>query len=89
MQDGIIFRTALWVMPTLSGALAFSVSARAHVLDVLLGQADCGKLFMKPAAPVLFGHCLECWTAGATAGAAMLIALLVAHLFYTSQRLAA
>ena len=74
-----VFYGALLIFPAASAWLAFGQSAQAHALDVLLGQGACGNLFITPDAPVVFGHCLNCWSAGATAGAAALLAVLTAR----------
>jgi hypothetical protein len=79
MGNATIFRAALVLLPAGSAWIAFSQSAQAHALDILLGQGACGNLFMTPDAPVILGHCLDCWSAGATAGAAALLAVLSAR----------
>ncbi|MDZ4778163.1 MAG: hypothetical protein SGJ23_15380 [Alphaproteobacteria bacterium] len=76
MGNATIFRAALMLLPAGAAWIAFSQSAQAHALDVLLGQGACGNLFMTPDAPVILGHCLNCWSAGATAGAVALFAVL-------------
>jgi hypothetical protein len=72
-----VFRLALIAAPAFAAWVAFSQSAQAHVLDVLIGQGACGNPLMTPDAPMIFGHCLDCWSAGARAGLAMLFALLL------------
>lgn len=79
MRSANVWRAMFLVAPAMSAWIGFSVSARAHALDVLLGQAACGNLLMTPQAPVLFGHCLNCWSAGATSAAAAWLALFAAR----------
>ncbi len=73
------YRVALLVLPPVSAWLAFSQSAREHALDVLLGQGACGNLFMTTDSPLLLGHCLACWSSGATAGIAAFLAVVAAR----------
>jgi hypothetical protein len=58
-----------FILPALSGWLAFELSAREHALDALIGQGACGNLSMLPGAPLFLGHCLQCWSSGLAAGA--------------------
>lgn len=73
------FRAALLVFPVASAWLAFSQSAREHALDVLLGQGACGSLFMTTDSPLFLGHCLACWSSGATAGIAAFLVIVAAR----------
>ncbi|MBT9446979.1 MAG: hypothetical protein IV086_14860 [Hyphomonadaceae bacterium] len=75
------YRLALLVLPPVSAWLAFSHSAQEHALDVLLGQGACGNLFMTTDSPLLLGHCLACWSSGATAGIAAFLAVVAARGF--------
>jgi hypothetical protein len=74
-----VFDAAVLVLPAVSAWIAFSQSAQAHALDALLGQGACGNLFMTPRAPVVLGHCFDCWSSGATAGAVALLLLMGAR----------
>lgn len=78
-RGGALFGAALLVVPAASAWLAFSRSAQQHALDVLLGQGACGNLLMSPAKPEIFGHCIDCWSAGATAGIAAFLAIAAAQ----------
>lgn len=89
MGNATVFRAALLLLPAGSAWIAFSQSAQAHALDVLLGQGACGNLFMTPDAPMILGHCLNCWSAGATAGAAALLAVLAARSAFAGRPRAA
>lgn len=71
---------ALLVLPAASACIAFSQAAQAHALDLLLGQGACGNLLMPLRAPLVLGHCLDCWSSGAMAGAVALLLLMGARL---------
>lgn len=73
------FQVALFAFPPIAAWLAFSQSAREHALDVLLGQGACGNLFMTTDSPLFLGHCLACWSSGATAAIAAFLAIVAAR----------
>lgn len=70
--DGVLLAFA----PMAAGLTAFSIAARAHVVDTLLAGAVCGNPG-QGAEWVFFGHCAPCWEAGAAAFAFTLAAGLV------------
>ena len=73
------FRLVLLFAPSLSAWLAFSQSARNDALGLLLGNATCGNSLVTDASPQILGHCLACWSSGAVAGSAALLAVIAAY----------
>lgn len=74
------FRLALAVLPAAAGWMAFWRAARVDALNQLLRQGACGNVEAMQRAPVLLGHCLDCWTAGATAAGAVWLGLMTLKL---------
>jgi hypothetical protein len=82
-------RIAAVVLPAAAAWTAFARSAQAHALDLLLGVGACGNVAMADAPPVLLGHCFDCWTAGATAGLVVLLAVAGIERFASTPELRA
>jgi hypothetical protein len=70
------FDAVTLIVPAVLAWIAFSQSAQAHALDVLLGQGACGNPARGEGTPLLLGHCLECWSSGTISGAVALLALM-------------
>jgi hypothetical protein len=77
---------ALLVGPASAAVTAFQVSARAHVVDLLLAGGLCGNPAARSGANLFLGHCATCWSAATFAGVATFLAMAsILHLRATAR----